>query len=70
MNCLREVKEVHSFIDITTLNFGSWKSHIRSNISSSNLRMHLAEQRPVACSCEYGNELSGSIKGREFTDCE
>jgi hypothetical protein len=23
---------------------------------------------PFASSCEYGNELSGSIKGREFLD--
>jgi hypothetical protein len=28
--------------------------------------IHLAHDRPVAGSCEHGNELSGSIKGGIF----
>jgi len=31
--------------------------------------MHLtSEQEPGACSCEHGNERTGSIKGGEFFD--
>jgi hypothetical protein len=30
--------------------------------------IHLAQKRPVAGSCEYGNEPFGSIKGKEFLE--
>jgi len=37
------------------------KHSLRSRLDSSG-------SRPVTGSCEYGDELSGSIKGSEFLD--
>jgi hypothetical protein len=49
-----------------------WEDNIRMVIREIRWkgleRIHLAQDRQAAGSCEHGNEPSGSIKGREFID--
>jgi hypothetical protein len=44
------------------------KRHYRNRFGWSGLNSYGSSEKPVAGSCEYGNEPSGSIKGGKFLD--
>jgi hypothetical protein len=65
---------VHLFGFTTVIYYDAWSYKrqtglgVRNKISVSKVDLCGSGQGPVASSCEYDNEASMSVAGREFSD--